>query len=118
MRWSNVGIALKLVERLDEGAIRKELFIAMKHYIVRNRLRAIDVFSKWDDNDRSFISHEEFVRSLQQFLPMQVHKFKMDLLLSWLDPKDTGNINYRDFLQMVRDYKPPVPKSGKKKAKK
>ena len=71
-------------------------------------------FNRWDENDKSLISHEDFVQSLQQFLPMRVHKFKTDLLLSWLDPKDTGDINYRDFLQMVRDYRPPVPKSGKK----
>ena len=101
---------IKDVERLDENEIRTEIFTAMKHYIQRNHLRAVDVFSQWDANGKDVISREQFVKSVHQFLPMRIHKFKMDLLLSWQDPKNTGVINYRDFLQIVREYQPPALK--------
>ena len=91
------------IEKLDQDSTRRELFTAMKHYIQRNRLRAVDVFSQWADSQNAYITHDEFITSLQQFIPVRMHKFKVDLLLSWLDPKDTGIINYRDFLQAVRD---------------
>ena len=100
---------LSNIETLDKESIRREIFTAMKHYIQRNRLRAVDVFSQWDDSENALITHDEFVNSLHQFVPVRIHKFKIDLLLSWLDPKDSGLINYRDFLQSVRKYEIEVP---------
>ena len=95
---------VRTIKRLDESAIRLELFTAMKHYILRNRLRSVDVFSKWDDNENSFISREEFIQSIHACMPVRLHRFKIDLLLSWLDKHNTGYINYREFLRIVRQY--------------
>ena len=85
------------LDKYDENALRKELLNILKAYLVKNRLRMVDLFNQWD-KDKSFtITRQEF-RNGVRTCKIPLSESQLDILIEWLDNDGSDSIDYPEFL--------------------
>ena len=73
----------------------------IRHALVRNAVRVMDLFREWDTNDDGLVSKEEFLRAMP-LLGIQAARSEVTALFEMLDVDADGVITFREFNRSLR----------------
>lgn len=88
------------VLRTNVDQLLQESIGVFNRHLVSTNMRALDLFNSWDKEKLYVMQRDEFRRGMNRTLP-QFDEQQVDILISWLDPGTTNQIDYKDFVRLL-----------------
>jgi len=93
----------------------EETMERLRDVLVANRLRVLDLFKQWDEDDNGLIDKAEFVRALSH-LGYDAPQYTIDALFASWDTDGSGVLEFSEFEKILEDklFVKPITKAAAK----
>ena len=104
---SNKGLKMQVGGVTNSGAmatnmnkIRREIVEIIAAYLVKSRLRMLDLFNQWDKDKSLTLTRNEFRKGIKS-CKIPITEMQMGLMLDWLDQDGNDEIEYNEFVAIT-----------------
>lgn len=104
---SNKGLKMQVGGVTNSGGmatnmnkIRREIVEIIAAYLVKSRLRMLDLFNQWDKDKSLTLTRNEFRKGIKS-CKIPITEMQMGLMLDWLDQDGNDEIEYNEFVAIT-----------------